>query len=369
MEPLKKAYNKEFFNQFLKALKTVKPNMDETAFIKATFTKDWELYELKQRMRHIAKVLHQFLNADFKIAIEEIKQLIFALQQQGTSGNYTYMFIPDYVEVYGQEYIEESILSFETITPFASCEFAIRPFIVKNEKYVLAKLKEWCFHENHHIRRLASEGCRPRLPWAMALPKFKENPKPIIPLLTFLLNDESEYVRKSVANNLNDISKDHPDQLIAFTTEHIGQTTHTDWILKHANRNLLKQAEPDVMKLFGYGNTAQIDIQHFTLQQKQINLGDDLFFEFSLANNHSKELLIRLEYAIYYLKQNGTLSKKVFKISEKSYAPFSVTQANRKQHFKPISTRKYHFGIHKIAIIANGKEFDLSEFTLNQSSF
>ncbi|GGF77325.1 DNA alkylation repair protein [Wenyingzhuangia marina] len=366
MEPLKNAYNQKFFNAFLNALEEVKPQLDKAKFLAAIFISDWEQMELKDRMHHIAKTLYHHLNPDFRIAINEIKSLIPVLQKHQIPGGFEYLFLPDYVEMFGQNYLVESITSFETITPYVSCEFAVRPFIISHPKYVMAKMLEWSFHPNLHIRRLASEGCRPRLPWAMALPKFKKNPSVILPILENLLNDEMVYVRKSVANNLNDISKDHPETVIAFTLKHIGETHKTDWTLKHANRNLLKQAEPRIMEAFGFGNTAQIDVQNVKINSNNIRLGDYLHFSFDIINNSKTETLIRLEYAVYYLKQNGNLSKKVFQISQKNYSPYSINKIRRKQHFKPITTRKYHFGIHRITIIANGKEFDYIEFNLHE---
>jgi 3-methyladenine DNA glycosylase AlkC len=88
--------------------------------------------------------------------------------------------------------------------------------------------------QNHDVRRLASEGCRPRLPWAMALPQFRKDPSPALPILEKLKNDESDYVRKSVANNLNEISKDHPQLVLDICERWYGQTANTDWLVKHA---------------------------------------------------------------------------------------------------------------------------------------
>lgn len=366
MEPLKNAYHRPFFNAFLNALEEVVPELNKIDFLAAIFIPEWENLELKGRMHHIAKVLHLFLNPDFKIAIDQIKTLIPVLERHQISGGFEYLFLPDYVEMFGQKHLVESIASFEVITPFISCEFAIRPFITNYPKYVMAKLLEWSFHSNFHIRRLASEGCRPRLPWGMALTEFKKDPSPILPILENLINDDELYVRKSVANNLNDIAKDHPEILIVFTEKHIGETDKTDWTLKHANRNLLKQAEPRIMKAFGFGNIHQIDIQEVKTNTNKVCLGDYLHFSFDVINNSKLETLIRLEYAVYYLKQNGSLSKKIFQISEKKYPPYSINKVRRKQHFKPITTRTYHYGLHKIAVIANGKEFDTLEFNLHE---
>ncbi|MGY5353033.1 DNA alkylation repair protein [Wenyingzhuangia sp. IMCC45533] len=364
MEPLKNVYNSAFFDTFLTYLDKVVTDLDKSQFKKDIFFEEWKYYELKDRMHHIAKTLHTYLDTNFKEAVKQIKNLVKILLQNKIKGGFEYLFLPDYVEIYGIDYLEDSVTSFETITTFVSCEFAIRPFIKLNEQYVMAKMNAWSFDANLHLRRLASEGCRPRLPWAMALPVFKDNPSPILPILKNLLNDPELYVRKSVANNLNDISKDHPNILIALTEKHYGETEHTNWILKHANRNLLKQAEPRIMEIFGFGNNKQLDVQNFKISTRHIQLGDELFFSFNLINNSDTESLVRLEYAIYYLKQNGSLSKKIFQISQKEYTRHSVTPVTKKQHFKPISTRKYHFGMHQIAIIANGKEFEALDFSL-----
>lgn len=368
MEPLKNAYNSSFFNAFLQAFKEIQPQIDTPAFLQAIFTEAWEQMELKQRMHHITVVLHSFLSQDFREAIQQIKQLIPILKKHKIVGGFEYLFLPDYIATYGTQFLVESMASFETITPFVSCEFAIRPFIMQHPKYVMAKINEWTFHPNLHIRRLASEGCRPRLPWAMALPEFKKDPAVLLPILEKLLNDDSPYVRKSVANNLNDISKDHPLILIEFTEKHYGETEKTDWILKHANRNLLKQAEPRILKVFGFGNTTQIDVQNFKLSTQKVALGEHLYFSFDLVNNAKKPLLVRLEYAVYYLKNNRTLSKKIFQIGQKEFPPYSINKIRKKQHFKPISTRKYHFGTHQISVIANGKEFDIIPFQLHETS-
>jgi len=364
MKPLKEIYNKAFFATFLIACKKIHSNIDSTHFLNEIFTVEWENYELKERMNHITYVLHNYFNPNFFIAIQEIKELVCVLQKNNIQGGFAYLFIPNYVEVYGQEHCVESIASFETITPFVSCEFAIRPFLKTNSDYVLTKMTKWSFHPNLHLRRLASEGCRPRLPWAMVLTEFKKNPNKILPILQNLLNDKELYVRKSVANNLNDISKDHKEVLICFTKKHYGKTNFTNWILKHANRNLLKQAEPEILIIFGFGNTVEIDIQNFSINTSTITLGNDLPFTFDVINHSKKPVSIRLEYAVYYVKKNGTLSKKIFQISEKEYTALQKTKVSKKQHFKPISTRTYHSGIHKIAIIANGKEFNSLAFEL-----
>ena len=223
----------------------------------------------------------------------------------------------------------------------------------------------WSKHEHWGVRRLSSEGCRPRLPWAMALPNLKKNPAPIIPILENLKNDPSRFVRLSVANNLNDIAKDNPATVIELAKKWQGESQEIDWILKHGCRTLLKQGNAEAMELFGFGSSAEnISIEDFRIVTPKVNVGKSLEFSFKLLNNNPKKTKIRLEYAIYYQKANGTLSKKVHKISEKDYAGNSATPITRLHSFKVVTTRVLHLGLHQVSVIINGNEFDKFDFEL-----
>ena len=138
----------------------------------------------------------------------------------------------------------------------------------------------WSRHENEHVRRLASEGCRPSLPWGQALVRFKKDPAPILPILQQLKADPSPYVRKSVANNLNDISKTHPDLVVKMAKEWYGENEFTDWIVKHGCRTLLKNGNCEVLAIFGYHNADCIHVSSFQLGKTSISLGEDLTFSF-----------------------------------------------------------------------------------------
>jgi hypothetical protein len=160
-----------------------------------------------------------------------------------------------------------------------------------------------------------------------------------------------------VANNLNDISKDNPATVIGLTKKWKGKSKKTDWILKHACRTLLKQGHREVLEIFGYGAAEHFSVKDFNVLTPMVRSGESLEFECTISNDSDKEQLVRLEYGIYYLKFNGQLSKKVFKISERKYGPKEQVSLQRKQSFKPISTRKYYAGEHQVSLIINGKEF------------
>ncbi|MEM6525352.1 MAG: DNA alkylation repair protein [Bacteroidota bacterium] len=364
----KNLYNDQFFDFFGQAVRQVYSDFDPSVFMDHIYDDEWSQRELKQRMRHITTGLNKQFPESFGESTQIILACIKQLQNNGLQEHSVeYMFFPDYIECYGLNYLEISIQTMEEVTQFTSCEFAVRPFIIKYPEQMITQMLAWSKHENYKVRRLASEGCRPRLPWAMALPDLKRNPSPIQPILENLKNDEYDFVRRSVANNLNDIAKDHPDVVIDTVKKWKGQTANTDWVIKHASRTLLKQGNKELMLLFGFSSVDQIQLKSFTVHTPKVQLGGDLEFSFKLKNLAKQLTKIRLEYAVYYQKANGSLSKKVFKISEKEYSPGSTTTIERKQHFKPITTRIYYSGKHAVSIIVNGVEFEKKEFNLLMS--
>ncbi len=362
---LKELYSPQFYRQFSEVLSEVLPEFDKKNFINAIFCKEWESLELKQRMKHTSTVLHSVLPSDYKKTAKILKELACALQKSALHRHsLELLFIPDYVERYGINHYELSVKLLEYITPLSSCEFAVRPFLIKYHEPMLKQMLAWASHKNEHVRRLASEGARPRLPWAMALPALKKDPSSLLPILEKLKNDPSEYVRRSVANNLNDITKDHPQIVLDIAKHWIAKSKETDAILKHACRTLLKQGNTTALQLFGIVHHHKIVLQKFTLTKKSIKIGEYLPFEISLVNTDKKSHALRIEYAIYYLRQNKTHNKKVFKISERTIEAGEVLQLKRKQSFKVITIRQFYKGTQYISIIVNGKELDKQNFTL-----
>ena len=374
-EAFKNMYNERFFERFSKDLKLVINDFDTREFISQIMDDEWENRELKQRVAHVTTVLKKFLPADYKDAIAKILELLDYVEKtqpdfsiiDDTKFGLTLEYgaiLDNYVEQYGLNDYETSVKAIERITQFTSCEFSTHPFIIKYPDEMMAQMLLWSKHEHWGVRRLASEGCRPRLPWAMALPCLKKIPAPIIPILENLKNDPAKSVRLSVANNLNDIAKDNPEIVIDLVKKWHGKSKEIDWVIKHGCRTLLKQGNPDIMELFGLGCVKNINIENFQISTPEVKVGDSLEFSFTLLNNSDKKAKIRLEYGIYYQKANGTLTKKVHKISEKEYTENSAKQITRKHSFKVVTTRKFHPGLHQVAVIINGNEFEKHDFEL-----
>lgn len=364
MALLKDLYCNSFYQQLSNNFSEVLPDFDQELFLKKICIDHFHELELKQRMRHTTNVIHEFLpSSDFPKAAYYLTQLIGQFRKNGLSGDLVFIFLPDYIECHGLDHFEASVEAMEQITQFVSCEFAVRPFLLKYGTQMMEQMQKWSLHENHKVRRLATEGCRPRLPWATAVPGLKKDPSLILPILENLKNDPSDFVRKSVANNLNDISKDHPEIVLELANRWKGLSKETDAIIKHGSRTLLKQGDARILKHFTL-DSSDIHCDDLRILTPEVAIGNDLSFSFRLSNKARTTRVIRLEYAIYYKRQSGKPSRKVFKISEKSYPPEETAIINRKQSFKLITTRKFYPGPHELSVIINGSEKKRLSFDL-----
>jgi 3-methyladenine DNA glycosylase AlkC len=365
MSLVKDVYSVSFYDRLADYLSQVIPSFEKEKFIGQIFTTHFKTMEWKERMKHTTGVLHQFLPANFPKAVKLIIKLINKLKKEHIGGGLAFAVFPDYIETYGLDNLKSSVEAFEFITQFITCEFAVRPFIIKYKDQMISQMIKWSLHDNDQVRRLASEGSRPRLPWAMAILYLKKDPAPLLPLLNNLKNDPSESVRRSVANNLNDISKDHPDFVIKIAAEWKGLSKETDAIIKHGSRTLLKQGHAGVLKHYGLESSGFV-ITGLKIHTPDVKIGDHLEFSLTIQNTGKKPGTLRLEYGIYYKKANGSLVRKIFKLSERTYQPGEIIQVHRKQSFKLITTRKFYIGSHKVSIILNGEEkaeknFEISE--------
>lgn len=357
-EPFKNYFNEKLVNDLADAIVGVYQKFDKKKLMKIVFDKEWENRELKERMRHISNSLFTTFDMEFVDSLKIVRQV--ADEFEGFSS----IIFADYVEVYGLNDFDESIEALEQFTKKSSSEFAVRPFIVKYPQKMMKQMYKWSKNSNHHVRRLSSEGCRPRLPWAMALPEFKKDPAPIMPILETLKNDESEYVRKSVANNLNDISKDHPELVLKIAKKWQGKSKETDWVIKHACRTLLKKGNKEALKMFGVSKTIATEVLQLKLEKEKIKLGDSTYFSFDVKLKEETSQKLRLEYKIHYVNASGGISHKIFKISEIELSPGEVKSYKKKLSFKDLTIRKHFPGKHLLVVVVNGVEKKAVNFNL-----
>jgi 3-methyladenine DNA glycosylase AlkC len=362
-EPIKNWYNRESLGEFARSIQSVRSSFPADDFVEAVIDESWDGLELKARMRQISMKLGEHLPKDYEAAIAVLDQ-VAASYKETIFG----IIFPDFVEVYGQDVDDwdTSIPALERYTQYSSSEFAVRPFIINHEERMMAQMRAWAQHENEHVRRLASEGCRPALPWGQALTSFKQDPSPVLPILEQLKTDPSAYVRKSVANNLNDISKTLPELVTKLAKSWRGKSKDTDWIVKHGCRTLLKRGNREVLAIFGFHDGSSLELNDFALSFKDgadfAHIGEDMNFAFSVRASEPTKL--RLEYGIDFVKANGKQSRKVFQISESELKADEVRSYDKKHSFADLSTRKHYSGTHSITLIVNGAERERIDFEL-----
>ncbi len=357
-EPLKEQFfTSASMNKLADTLTKFYPVFDKKRFLNLVFDTSFKAKELKEKMHHTTECLHIVLPESYPEALEILKKAAPLIT------GFESLSLPDFVELCGMEDWDLSLPALKHFTRYSSSELAIRPFIAQDPERVMAFMNDLTEDENKNVRRFASEGCRPRLPWAMGLPGFKKDPGLILPILEKLKDDESEFVRRSVANNLNDISKDHPDLALDIFERWYGHSPKTDEIVKHACRTLLKAGNKRALILFGFSDPANMKVEKLKLDKEMISIGQDLRFSFDLCMNEKKKSRVRLEYIVHYVKAKGKISKKVFQIIEKEYAP-GRHKISRKQSFIDMTTRKHYPGKHQIAIMVNGVEKSLISFDL-----
>jgi 3-methyladenine DNA glycosylase AlkC len=359
---LKEIYNQHFFELFSASIIKFQPNFNQKEFLSLASNSSWKQQELKQRMNLISKSLHQNLGENFEKNILILKKVAcdVTLPNHLIPG-LSLVVLANYVENFGLDNFEISLDALEYFTKFGSSEFAIRPFLIRYEKETLKKLWQFSKSNNYHVRRLASEGSRPRLPWGIGLPEFKKNPALIIPILENLLDDPQEYVRRSVANNLNDICKDNPDIALNLARKWLNKNEHRQKLVSHGIRTMLKKGDQKALKLFGFHSAENYSIEKFIIKKPAIKIGENLEFSFSLeVTNPSK---IRLEYVIYFLRKDQKFSKKIFQITQKTFDCGNFIFQKR-HSFRIITTKKYYAGIQQIGLVINGKEVNKKEFKL-----
>jgi 3-methyladenine DNA glycosylase AlkC len=363
-EPLKNMYNKSFLQDFGQIIKSTYLPFSKEDFVCRVLNDQWEQLTLKERMRKITLSLGTCLPVSYAEAID-----ILLVVNESCTG-FPYLILPDFVEVFGQgaEDWELSMKALEKFTPHSSAEFAVRPFIIHDPERMMKQMLVWSQSSNEHVRRLSSEGCRPRLPWGQALALFKKDPSPVLEILEQMKADPSLYVRKSVANNLNDISKDHPGLVIETARSWLGQDRHTDWIVRHGCRTLIRKADSEVLTLFGYSESsdesANIEQAQIVVQPASIHIGDECKLSYELHVRQGDPVRIRIEYGIDFVKSTGRVSRKKFLLADKTVGGGSRLQAVRTHRWADLTTRRHYSGMHRIVLLVNGQEVAVTEMML-----
>ena len=361
---LKDALHSNEINHLSQVISAVNPQFNESAF-KQYALNTLDQRELKARAEHIADALDHSLGEHFPKNAEVLQQVAATWHQHSTpDSEFAAWPLLSYIEKYGLQHPEIALQTLQQLTALFSAEFAIRPYIKNHWALCEGYFKEWVEHPSEHIRRLVSEGTRPRLPWGAQLNQQREDPRLATPYLEALKDDSSLYVRRSVANHLNDISKDHPEHMLDLCEEWLTEPTpHREWLVKHACRGLIKQGHPRALALQGCRST-DFSIEECSLNTTEIALGDTLQIQLSIHNNSNETQRLITDFSIDFMKANGQHKAKIFKLKTTDIAANSTIQLQKNYTFKTLSTRKLYPGIHHLRILCNGEEKAQCSFTL-----
>ena len=369
-EPFKNFFNPKLVSDMAALFQREWPAFDSDGFCREA-TAGFDHQELKERALAITEAMIKFLPDDFRQTAAILRKSLHPDEGADLSTNeggelgirgWGIMCLTEYVAARGMDHFDLSLDLLMEMTKRFSSEFSIRHFLIRDPQRTLKRMEDWVLDENHHVRRLVSEGTRPKLPWAMHLPLFREKPRMILPLLEALKDDSSEYVRRSVANNLNEIAKDHPDLVAEVAAAWIkGASKNRVRLVKHACRTLIKKGHPGALKALGYGKPA-IDVSGFRVLTPVVRYGEALKFEVDLTSGADQNLV--LDYAVHHRKANGGLAPKVFKWKNISLKNGERAQSEKAHSIRPITTRKYYPGGHEVELLVNGESFGRQAFEL-----
>lgn len=363
-ETLKSRLGQASLKQLAGLIKKSYPDFMQQDFVDEVLS-GLEVLELKDRVMHIAKTLHHYLPNHF----DETAPVLMAVADdwpQSSARNWNHYAVwplIEYVGLYGLGQPQLALSILEKLTPLFTAEFAVRPFLDKDFDRTHQQFLDWTMHDNEHVRRLASEGIRPRLPWASQLLALRSNPAPIWPILERLKADPSLYVRRSVANNLNDISKDHPEEVIAVCRRWLGEADErTNWVVRHGLRTLIKQGKKEVYPLLGFSSQLKLKRAVLTLSSTRLRVGETLSFSLTVTTAEAHKLV--LDYRVAYAGKSGHNRWKVFKWKTIETQKDTSLTLHKSQLFKPLSTRQLYPGKHLIECILNGQIVARAEFEL-----
>ena len=273
-----------------------------------------------------------------------------------------FLALPDFVGRHGTEDFDFSMQALRFFTAFGSSEFGVREFLRRDPERALAIMESWSREGDEHVRRLASEGSRPRLPWSFRLEAIVKDPSLTASILESLKADPSLYVRRSVANHLNDVTKDHPDYVFARLATWPLEDPHTAWIAKRALRTLIKKGDRRALAVIGAPDEAKVQVTGFVVKPRSLKLGERLDLSFTLKSKSGKPQRLVVDYIVHYVKKSGAAAPKVFKLKELTLEPGASIRIARSQVVKDFTTRVHYPGLHAVEIVANGKKVASGSF-------
>jgi 3-methyladenine DNA glycosylase AlkC len=330
--------------------------------------------EFKARAMHLCTALEATLPADFDQAVAVIEAALappgegddLSTLRSGPQGLAGWVVWPlgEFVVRRGDAAPQRALQALHGLTQRHTAEWALRPFIERHPQLAFATLADWCSDGSPHVRRLVSEGSRPRLPWGLQLKGLIRDPSPTLPLLRRLQDDPSAYVRRSVANHLNDIAKDHPQLIVQWLAEHLPDAPPARRaLLKHACRTLIKQGHPQVLKAWGLGAPLRGEAT-LALAPRKLSVGEFLLLTVQLHSSAARAQTLVIDYAVHHVKASGETTPKVFKGWTLQLGAHEHITLHKRHSMRAVTTRRYHPGRHEVDLRINGQVLARAFFQL-----
>lgn len=365
-EPLKLFFDRALVAQLGASLKAAYPAFAEDSFV-GQASRGLNGLELLDRARHIASALHKHLPADFEQACEVLhRSLGPPLSGTESFGMAVFFYLPHVIFVadHGLGHFEAAMALQRELTRRFSAEFSIRAYLDHHTEATLERLRLWATDPDPHVRRLVSEGTRPRLPWAPRLRAFQRDPTPVLALLELLRDDPVEYVRRSVANNLNDIGKDHPDLLVATCERWAeGASSERQRLIAHALRSAIKRGDQRAMAVLGFSQRPKARVE-VSFSPARVKIGGTVALKVKVQSESPRQQRLVVDLAMFFIKASGEAKAKVFKLRNVELDPDQSIEIAKTLSFRQHTTRKHYPGEHRVQVLLNGAGIDAGSITV-----
>jgi 3-methyladenine DNA glycosylase AlkC len=370
-EPLKNYFGPDVPARIARMIRAVESAFDEDGFL-ADALDGYQALELTPRAWQIADALGRHLPQDYRHAIDIlIASLGPKLEVAELTGMDVFVYLPHvfFVARFGADHFEASMHAQYELTQRFTAEYSIRVFLERYPHRTLARLREWARDSNVHVRRLVSEGTRPRLPWAPRLRAFQDDPRPVLELLDLLKDDPELLVRRSVANNLNDIGKDNPAALVETCRRWMRDATpERSWLVRHALRSAVKRGEPEALEILGFVPATGVQVRDIHIAPAVASIGESVTFTVELANEGSTTKQLLVELRVQFVKANGRPSPKVFALKELGLQPRGAARLTKTISLAQHTTRTHYPGQHGVEVVVNGRTSGAGVFDVVASS-
>lgn len=367
-EPLKTFFSPKVIRLIAADIERVDSSFPSRAFIRQA-EKGLDELELMDRGKQIARALGEHLaGGDYPRAVDVLLRSLspeHPKKEVAGSNMAAFYYFPHtvFVAERGLGHFDVSLRAQYELTKRFTAEFSIRPFLAKDPERTFAYLEKWATDESAQVRRLVSEGTRLRLPWASRVAWLDANPERVLALLERLKNDPTPLVRRSVANNLNDLSKVNKELTLKTCRAWLrAPSENTTSLVRHALRSLVKQGDRGALELLGVGARPRVEVGAARFSAKRVRIGEQIRFSFSVQSTAARAQELAIDYAVHFVKANGTARPKVFKLKRLTLEANGSATLQGRVSLADLTTRRHYVGSHRVEVLVNGIAFPLGAF-------